>query len=63
MEVLRLYAVLFRLLVQNSEVLAVRSLRVSLMPCKINGVEVSAIQDVLVSSFKVSCHRPEAFSS
>jgi hypothetical protein len=51
--VLRLYAVLFHLLPQNSEILAMRSLRVSLVPCKVNGVKVSAIQDVLVSSFKV----------
>jgi hypothetical protein len=50
--VLRLYAVLFRLLPQNSEILAIQSLRVSLVPCKVNGVKVSAIQDVLVSSFK-----------
>jgi hypothetical protein len=51
--VLRLYAILFHLLPQNSEILAIRSLRVSLVPYKVNGVEVSAIQDVLMSSFKV----------
>jgi hypothetical protein len=50
--VLRLYAVLFHLLPQNDEILAIQNLRVSLTPRKVNGVKVSAIQDVLVSIFK-----------
>jgi len=52
--VMRLYIVLVHLLPYYSEMLSIQSLRVSLVPCKVNSVEISAVQDTLVSGFEAS---------